>query len=127
MSNSSVKTVAVANNATLAQGPSGDGPPSTLSGAPTASLVHQNDPDTFKRILVRNVSYGTVIVLAFGKETLQTQPPGGDTYELPPGQSDVLSIAPGQKLFAIALGADARLSVHISDGLPLDIEVKAES
>lgn len=70
------------------------------------------------RVVVRNVSFGSVIDLAFDKAALQSVPPTSEHYELPPGASDVIVLGPRQALFASSLGANARLSVSVSELVP---------
>lgn len=70
------------------------------------------------RVVVRNVSFGASVDLSLDKAALQSVPPGGDTYELPAGACDTLVLAPHQALFASSTGANAKLSVHVSDMLP---------
>jgi len=70
------------------------------------------------RVVVRNVSFGGSIDLAFDKATLQSVPPTAEHYELPAGASDVFVLGPRQALFASSTSADGRLSVNVSDLIP---------
>lgn len=70
------------------------------------------------RVVLRNVSFGSSIDIAIDKAALQSVPPGGDSYELPAGTSDVFVLAPHQAMFASSTGANAKLSVHVSDLIP---------
>lgn len=70
------------------------------------------------RVVVRNVSFGSTIDLAFDKASLQSVPPTADHYELPAGGSDVIVLGPHQALFASSTGVNARLSVNVSELVP---------
>lgn len=124
MNDSRLKTVVVPNmNVLAATVPTGEAP-GVPFGTPAAVQVFGNDPNDPKRVMLRNVSAGTVIYVAFESVSLTAQPIGGNVYELPPGISDIFSVAPNQKMYAIADGNGGRLSVHISDALPIDLPKK---
>jgi hypothetical protein len=48
------------------------------------------------------------------------KPISANTYLLPPGASDVFMLAPKQRMYGISLQADCRVSVAISEALPLE-------
>jgi hypothetical protein len=61
-----------------------------------------------------------MVFLAMSSQDLMG--PGGITtgaYRLPPGAADPFVLAPGQQLFAAALGAGGLVSVSQSEALPL--------
>lgn len=120
MQDSRVKTIGVPDVATFTPG-GGDG---STTGTPIPSIGYQSSHKVL-RLMLRNVSLGVTIAIAFAPEVLQTQPIGSEVYELPPGASDIFVMAPNQKLYAIGLGAGARLSIHASEALPFDIKREA--
>lgn len=97
----------------------------TVPGVPT------NNPaqvavamfDRPMRVVVDNVG-AVAIRLAFASASL-----GGataeavDHYQLQVGRSQVFVLSPGQKMFAVGVGATGLLSIHTSDALPFDLKV----
>lgn len=80
------------------------------------------DPKRWLRVLVRNLSAdGIDVVLATDSSDLRQIPLGGNTFTLPSGTSEVIPLAPGQKLYAASATSGALISVAISDALPADI------
>lgn len=120
MQESKLKTISVPDVATFTPG-GGDG--STV-GTPVPNAIFQSTSKPM-RIMVRNVSLGVSIALSHAAEGLQTADVGSDTYELPPGASDIFVLAPNQKLYAIALGVGGRVSYAASEALPLDVKREA--
>lgn len=92
-------------------------------GSPRPTTAAQAST-TWQRVVVRNVSFGVTVWLSHESSGLQINPVGGDTFELPAGCVDTFVLAPGQKLFAIAGGTGAKISIATSDALPLDIPGK---
>jgi hypothetical protein len=80
------------------------------------------------RVLVRNLGDPEeFIVLSYDAAVLTNpgnpgQPPSGNTYELPGGQSDAFIVMPGEILYGIAVsGRDTvRASWAVSEALPHD-------
>lgn len=66
-------------------------------------------------VLVCNVSFGATIFLAFDPSVLQNlQIPQGAVFTLQPGKSEVIVMAPRQKLFACTNAAGtAPLSIQV--------------
>lgn len=75
------------------------------------------------RVLVRNISLGITVFLAYNAEALQTVPAGSGVFRLPAGASEVFVLAPGQRLFTNAPSSTAKISVAISEALPVDAHV----
>lgn len=97
----------------------------TVPGVPTGNPAQLAVamPDRPMRVLVDNV--GAVGVrLSFTSSAL-----GGvtaeavDHYQLQVTKSQVFILAPGQKLFAVGIGATGAVSIHTSDALPFDLKV----
>jgi hypothetical protein len=111
MKDSKVNTIAIPR-LTFVDNELGQGLPATLWHA---SKVPE-------RVLVRNISNGLDVIIAYDAATLQTLPAASNTYTLPAGSSDVFVLAPKQALYAISLGDGARLCLAISDALPIDMK-----
>lgn len=79
------------------------------------------DPNRWLRVLVRNISVGIDVTLALDSSDLRQIPMGQNTFLLPAGVSEVIPLAPAQKLYAACAGNGALVSVAISDALPADI------
>lgn len=95
---------------------------SATDGVAAPTLVCQCGK-TPQRVLVRNNSLGGTVLLAFDSAPLQNAPAASsDLYELPAGQSDIFVLFPKQKLFAASPAANPRISVAISDALPIDLK-----
>jgi hypothetical protein len=76
---------------------------------------------TALRVLVRNLSNGPSVFLSFDGSTLQqTTVPSGNSYELPSGMADAFVLSPGQKLYACSPSANTRVSIALSEALPID-------
>lgn len=74
------------------------------------------------RVVVRNISLGTIIYLAFNADALLTiQPPGSGLFQLPAGTSDVFVLAPNQRMFASASASGAQISIAISEAVPINV------
>lgn len=119
MQPSHVKSFTIPNVGTLAA-------PSNFAGtvgAPTPSLLVQA-ADLPLRVVVRNVSLGLTVWLAYDGTALQVNPVTDAVYDLPAGASDTFVLAPKQKFFAIASGDGARVSIAVSEALPLDLPGK---
>lgn len=82
------------------------------------SVLAQGDADRFIRVLVRNRG-GTVVRLAIDSVDVQSVTTTPNTYELGPGESDAFPLAPGQRLFAVSVGAAGRVSVARSVAIPM--------
>ena len=65
------------------------------------------------RVVVRNIGPNRIL-LAHDSPTLQNAPATANTYEIPPGQSDVFVLAPKQGLFAAGEGAGGKISIAVS-------------
>jgi hypothetical protein len=72
------------------------------------------------RVVVRNISLGSTVLLAHDGSALQSAPAFAGVYNLPAGQSDIFVVMPGQKLFAATPGANGQISVAISEAIPVD-------
>ena len=99
--------------------------PSSDSGAnnqrlsPTFILGASKNP---LRVVLRNISFAAEIWYSFDAGTLQTNEPGSNTYFQPAGGVDTIMLAPGQKLYAISLSVNAKVSMAVSEALPADIK-----
>lgn len=72
------------------------------------------------RVLVRNLSVGAYVLLAYDPATLQRFPSTGGTFMLPAGLSEVFVLAPNQGLYASTpVAGVVEVSVAISDALPI--------
>ena len=72
------------------------------------------------RVVVDNVSFAAEVYLAFDSATLQTDDPGSNTFMLQAGKQLTLMLAPGQRLCGISLSDGAKVSITISEALPID-------
>jgi hypothetical protein len=72
------------------------------------------------RIVVQNVSFAAEVYLSLDASTLQTNEPGGNTFLLQAGVSLTLMLAPQQKIYGISLSTGAKVSIAVSEALPLD-------
>ena len=70
------------------------------------------------RVLVRNVG-GVQLFISHELQNLTNVNSNGGTYQLPAGQSDVFVVAPSQSLFAASLGGGGKVSLAISEAVPL--------
>lgn len=73
---------------------------------------------TAMRVLVRN-NGGVILFIAHDVGDLANASSIGTSYQLPPAQSDVFVIAPGQSIFAASNGAGGVASVAISEAVPV--------
>jgi len=71
------------------------------------------------RAVVRNRGANMLFFGDNAEALISPEGPTSDTIELPPGETDVYVLAPGQRLFAIGAGAGGRASVSVSEVLPL--------
>lgn len=78
------------------------------------------------RVLVRNLSNGASVDLALSSQEGRQVPASDAIFELPAGASEVIPLAPGQKLYASTSGAGVKVSVCISDALPVDVGTPAK-
>lgn len=69
------------------------------------------------RVMVRNTG-GGIIAIAFEVNSLTDLNALGGTYLLPGGGVDVFVLAPGQSLYAGALGGVGQASIAISEAFP---------
>lgn len=96
-----------------------DGGGSTLDPGPSAIAY---DPKNWLRVLVRNISVGIDVFLAVDDSSdVRQLPVGINTFLLPAGTSEVIPLAPGQKLYTSCSTNGAQVSVAISAALPADI------
>ena len=78
------------------------------------------------RVLVRNNAGNPILV---GETLMDLQQAGagtGDstqTFEVPAGESEVFVLEPGQAMYASSLGAEAIISVHVSE--PFEVSANA--
>jgi len=77
------------------------------------------------RVLVRNTSFGNAVWVAHSVQELQRFPVGPNTFELPPGTSEVFVLAPGQKLFCVADGQGATVNVAQSELIPERLDFRS--
>lgn len=70
------------------------------------------------RLLVRNLG-GATIFLAFSSSDLNGLTVTSQRFELPNGTSEVFVLQPRQQIFAVATGANTRLSYASSVALPV--------
>lgn len=73
------------------------------------------------RVLVRNISVGINVNIAYDREALVALPlTDGETFVLPAGFSEEFVVMPRQRLFAGTAGVGARISVAVSPWLNVD-------
>lgn len=89
-------------------------------GDPT--LIVQTPMSHAYRVLVRNVSFGGNVLIAYEANEIAQSPAGSSRFVLPAGTSEVFVTAPGQKLYAASSAADAEISIAISEALPIDLQ-----
>lgn len=98
--------------------------PSQLNSINVPQTGSQNPATVFKaagipmRVVVANIG-ANLIFLAHDPATLSNTPVFTNTYQLRPDKEVIIVLAPGQGLFAVALGANGTASIAISDALPL--------
>lgn len=81
------------------------------------------DKNRWLRVLVRNLSNGAEIDLALSSQEGRQTPASDAIFKLPAGTSEVIPLAPGQKLYGSTSGNNVLASVCISDALPVDVDV----
>ena len=93
----------------------------TIPGTPTtqAPAVAIAMPDRPMRVAVANVG-ATTIRLAFSSGGLGSVASTGGDYQLLVGRDQVFVLSPGQRLYAVSVGAIGSLSLATSDALPYD-------
>ena len=91
----------------------------------TIPVIGNNNPSRLwqaggipARVLIRNTG-GNPVLLAHDSADLAQLNSTGATYTLPPGQSDVIVLAPRQSLFAAAFGGGGQASVAVSEAIPV--------
>jgi hypothetical protein len=105
MENSQVRTITV---------------PGIPTNSPAAIAIAKDDRPM--RVLVDNVG-ATPMRLSFTSSGLgNVAAQGVDHFDLLVGASRVYVLAPGQRFYAVSIGADGRLSVFTSDALPFNVE-----
>lgn len=72
------------------------------------------------RVVVRNLSNGASVFLSEDGSSLMQTVPASMSYELPAGAADVFLLAPLQKLYLVSATAGVKVSIHISEALPID-------
>ncbi len=97
--------------------PSGRAGGSNARRAPALLVAASKRP---LRVVVRNTSFAAEVYLAFDAATLQSGEPGANTYELNAGMVDTFMLAPEQELLAMSLSDGAKVSIAISEALPID-------
>ena len=90
--------------------------PAMSTDAP--ATLSQGDATRFVRVLVRNRG-GTLLRLAIDVVDVQSLTVTPNTYELGVGESDAIPLAPGQRLYAVSVGAAGRASVARSVAIPM--------
>jgi hypothetical protein len=89
----------------------------TKKTAPTVLTAASKKP---LRVVIDNVSFAAEVYLALDSATLQSNEPGGETFQLQAGRSVTIMLAPDQRLYAISLSVGAQVSLAISEALPID-------
>jgi hypothetical protein len=96
----------------------------TGSPAPTpATIIKTAERDCVVR--VRNISFGSYVLIAYNEATISTFPAMAATYRLPAGATEEFIAAKGQSLFVSTPsgppdGSGAAVSVHIFQRLPVE-------
>lgn len=98
------------------------GPPTGPNVAP-AVIVEKAGYDL--NVIVRNLSFGSYVSIAYDAAALQTATPKADSYRLPAGERDHFVVTKGQSLLVSTPsgGADGEgvlISFHIYEALPVD-------
>ena len=94
----------------------------TVPGAATAStrpMVIARGTDVPVRVLVRNVGAVPLFVAFADQDVVTAEGPSSKTFQIDPLSSDVFVLAPEQMMFAVGAVVGGRVSVSVSEALPL--------
>jgi hypothetical protein len=83
-------------------------------GSPVTAALICDATQGPTRVVVRNISLGIDVNLAYSQDALLTLPSDGTTYILPAGFADEFLVMPGQKFYCAANAVNARVTVAIS-------------
>lgn len=92
-------------------------------GPNSQAILVANATDRPMRVLVDNVGANPMRIAFSSSSLANATSDGADHYQLSPAQFRYFVLAPKQRLFAIAIGATGRLSIHTSEALPFDAKM----
>lgn len=110
-------TVPLVLSPSLAPGPDD---PSVSIGAVTNPAVIVYAAKSWTRVLVRNISLGGFVWLAYDTQDI-SQLPVNNAFQLAAGMSETFVLAPGQGLFVVSPSLNVQISYAVSAAVPVEI------